>query len=115
MRYLSVLMILVALIMTFALSANAQVRAGQEELDIIETIETGESLRQEQAELQEEYENIMESKADAGDPPGPYADDEDFEAYEQKVEEINRRIEDYTERLEDLEKRIKEYNERLEE
>lgn len=74
----------------------------------------GGALRQEEAELQEEYESIQEAIADAGDPPGSDASREAFREYNRKAEEINRRIEDYQEKLEDLENRVQEYNARFE-
>ncbi len=75
----------------------------------------GEALRREQAKLQEEYECIMEAKADIEELPAADVSDEEFDAYVQKVDEINKRIEDYEEKLKDLEIRVKKYNARFEE
>jgi len=80
-----------------------------------ELVEKGEALRSEQSELQKEYESIEEEKALLGDPPSEDAPLEEFEAYGDKVDELNSRILDYQERLEDHENRVEAYNARFDE
>lgn len=78
-------------------------------------VEKGEALRSEQSELQKEYESIEEERALLGDPPSEDAPLEEFEAYGDKVDELNSRILDYQERLEDHENRVEAYNARFDE
>lgn len=74
-------------------------------------IEMGEKLRREQAELQEEYDGIEAARTRLGETfPGEDASEEEFEAYRDKVNEINDRIQLYQERQKDHEERIKAYN-----
>ncbi len=77
-------------------------------------VERGEALRSEQAELQAEYEGIQEEKAQIGDPPDEDAPLAEFEAYGEKVDQINDRIRVYQEKLKDHEERVKAYNARFE-
>jgi flagellar motility protein MotE (MotC chaperone) len=76
-------------------------------------VRLGESLRTEQAVLQEEYEAIEKEKSLLGDPPGDDATLEDLDAYEEKVDVINNRIIIYQKQLEDLENRVEVYNARF--
>lgn len=92
---------------------------GQGEVDQAETeadlFEKGEVLRREQAELQAEYEGIQEEKMRIGDPPNDDATLAEFEAYGEKVDQINDRIRAYQEKLKDHKQRVKAYNARFEE
>ncbi len=85
---------------------------GQQETDT-DLVKQGEALRQEQAELQEEYESIEKEKAMLGAPPAEDAPRHEFEAYRHKIEGINSRIKVYQEKLEDYENRVEGYNARF--
>lgn len=80
----------------------------------IDLVKKGDTLRQEQAELREEYESIQEAKANAKRPASD-ASDAEWGVYVQKAEELNRRIESYQEKLQDHEIRVNEYNAMFEE
>ena len=113
MRYL-LFIVLVVFATTIAVSADAQMHEDQIAVDSsmtdIDLVIEGESLRREQAKLQEEFENIMRARNEVEDLPPLDASDEEFDAYVQKVKEINKRIKNYEKNLEDLDNRIEAYN-----
>ncbi len=95
--------------------AGDQAEGDQAENDDADLVEKREALRSEQAELQTEYEGIQEEKAQIGDPPDEDAPLAEFEAYGEKVDQINDRIRAYQEKLKAHEERVKAYNARFEE
>lgn len=86
--------------------------ASSEQIDP-DLVAAGKALQEEQDALLEEYESLQKAIAEAGDPPGPSASEDELAAYNRKVEKSNRRIADYNKKLEDLEKRVQKHNVRF--